>query len=266
MRSSNSATAASRSGGSRPPMGAEWFDENGRSLRRNFLRTPLDGARVTSGFGQRRHPVLGFTRMHQGIDFAAPTGTPVLAAADGVVTRAGFAGGYGRIIQLQHPDGTETRYAHLSGFARGLRQGQPGQPGSGHRPRRLQRHGDRPAPPLRNRRGRPPGRPGHCPACRDASSWPAPSCKPSSRNAWRSCRRSRIWSRSRKSPGRSNPPRHVPSRRQAAAASGCWLTTSPSVPVVTVSRSPSWIRPSSSRLASWSCSARWITRFSGRAP
>ena len=104
--------------------GAEWFDENGRSLRRNFLRTPLDGARVTSGFGQRRHPVLGFTRMHQGIDFAAPAGTPVLAAADGIVTRAGFAGGYGRIIQLQHPDGTETRYAHLSGFARGLRQGQ----------------------------------------------------------------------------------------------------------------------------------------------
>ena len=105
------------------PNGAEWFDETGRSLRRNFLRTPLDGARVTSGFGQRRHPVLGFTRMHQGVDFAAPTGTPVLAAADGVVARIGFAGGYGRLITLQHPDGSETRYAHLSGFARGLAQG-----------------------------------------------------------------------------------------------------------------------------------------------
>ncbi|SDB62018.1 M23 family metallopeptidase [Belnapia rosea] len=103
--------------------GPEWFDENGRSLRRNFLRTPLDGARVSSGFGQRRHPVLGFTRMHQGIDFAAPTGTPVLAAAEGVVERIGFAGGYGRLIELRHPDGSMTRYAHLSGFARGMQLG-----------------------------------------------------------------------------------------------------------------------------------------------
>jgi murein DD-endopeptidase MepM/ murein hydrolase activator NlpD len=103
--------------------GAEWFDETGRSLRRNFLRTPLDGARVTSGFGKRRHPVLGFTRMHQGIDFAAPTGTPILAAADGVVERIGWAGGYGRLIALRHIDGTETRYAHLSAFARGLKRG-----------------------------------------------------------------------------------------------------------------------------------------------
>lgn len=103
--------------------GPEWFDESGRSLRRQFLRTPLDGARVTSGFGQRRHPVLGFTRMHQGVDFAAPTGTPVLAASDGVVERIGFAGGYGRLIVLRHPDGSETRYGHLSAFARGLTQG-----------------------------------------------------------------------------------------------------------------------------------------------
>ena len=103
--------------------GPEWFDETGRSLRRNFLRTPLDGARVTSTFGQRRHPVLGFTRMHQGVDFAAPTGTPVLAAADGVIERIGFAGGYGRLIALRHPDGAETRYAHLSAFARGLEPG-----------------------------------------------------------------------------------------------------------------------------------------------
>ncbi|HYZ34925.1 MAG TPA: M23 family metallopeptidase, partial [Crenalkalicoccus sp.] len=103
--------------------GAEWFDAAGRSLDRAFLRTPLDGAEVTSGFGQRTHPILGFTRMHQGVDFAAPRGTPVFAAADGVVICAGQESGYGRIIRLRHPDGEETRYAHLSGFAAGLRRG-----------------------------------------------------------------------------------------------------------------------------------------------
>jgi murein DD-endopeptidase MepM/ murein hydrolase activator NlpD len=103
--------------------GPEWFDETGRSLRRNFLRTPLDGARISSEFGQRRHPVLGFTRMHQGIDFAAPHGTPVLAAADGVVERIGFVSGYGRLVELRHPDGSMTRYAHLSAFAQGLKLG-----------------------------------------------------------------------------------------------------------------------------------------------
>ncbi|WP_052389897.1 M23 family metallopeptidase [Belnapia moabensis] len=103
--------------------GPEWFDETGRSLRRNFLRTPLDGARISSSFGQRRHPVLGFTRMHQGIDFAAPHGTPVLAAAEGVVERIGFVSGYGRLIELRHPDGSMTRYGHLSAFANGLKLG-----------------------------------------------------------------------------------------------------------------------------------------------
>lgn len=103
--------------------GADWYDDTGRSLRHAFLRTPLDGARVTSGFGMRHHPVLGFTRMHQGVDFAAPAGTPVYAAADGVVERIGPAGGYGRMIVLRHAGGTETRYAHLSAFARGLKRG-----------------------------------------------------------------------------------------------------------------------------------------------
>jgi murein DD-endopeptidase MepM/ murein hydrolase activator NlpD len=103
--------------------GADWYDAEGRSLRRAFLRTPLDSARVTSGFGMRQHPVLGFTRMHQGVDFAAPAGTPVYAAADGVVTLVGTAGGYGRTVRLRHAGGTETRYAHLSAYARGLRPG-----------------------------------------------------------------------------------------------------------------------------------------------
>ncbi len=99
--------------------GADWFDDRGHRMRRAFLRTPLDGARVSSGFGARNHPILGFTQMHRGTDFAAPTGTPVFASAHGVVISAQSEGGYGRIVRLKHRDGTETRYAHLSRFARG---------------------------------------------------------------------------------------------------------------------------------------------------
>jgi murein DD-endopeptidase MepM/ murein hydrolase activator NlpD len=78
---------------------------------------PLDFLRVTSSFGLRRHPILGFTRMHQGVDFAAREGAPVLAAEDGVVTEAGPDGGYGNIIRIRHAGGWATGYAHLSGFA-----------------------------------------------------------------------------------------------------------------------------------------------------
>jgi murein DD-endopeptidase MepM/ murein hydrolase activator NlpD len=108
------------------PGGTDWFDAEGRSLRRGFLRTPLDGARITStsGFGMRQHPVLGFTRMHRGVDFAAPVGTPVVAAADGTVSSVGSRSGYGRVVALGHPGETETVYAHLSSFAPGLAPGQ----------------------------------------------------------------------------------------------------------------------------------------------
>ncbi|MEO3474076.1 peptidoglycan DD-metalloendopeptidase family protein [Roseomonas sp. CAU 1739] len=100
--------------------GTDWYDEQGRSLRRSFLRTPLDGARISSGFGLRSHPVLGFNRMHQGIDFAAPSGTPVYAAADGTIVSAKREGGYGLMIRIRHAGGVETRYAHLSRFGRAI--------------------------------------------------------------------------------------------------------------------------------------------------
>lgn len=101
-----------------------WFREDGRPLAGGFLRTPLDGARLTSGFGRRRHPVLGFSRQHEGVDFAAPTGTPVYAAADGVVASARWESGYGRTVRLRHPGGVETVYAHLSRFAAEARPGE----------------------------------------------------------------------------------------------------------------------------------------------
>lgn len=103
---------------------ARYFDADGKNIRGFLLRTPVDGARISSNFGVRRHPISGYRRMHQGIDFAAPTGTPVFAASDGVVVEARRWGGYGNWVRIRHGDGWETGYAHLSRFARGLRPGQ----------------------------------------------------------------------------------------------------------------------------------------------
>lgn len=100
-----------------------WYDAQGRPLAGGFLRTPLNGARLSSGFGMRRHPILGYNRMHQGVDFAAPTGTPVYAASDGVVHSIRTERGYGRVIRVRHGNGAMTLYAHLSRFAPGLEAG-----------------------------------------------------------------------------------------------------------------------------------------------
>lgn len=101
---------------------AQFFDEFGKNIRSMLLRTPLDTVRITSSFGMREHPILGYTRMHAGIDFGAPTGTPVYAAGDGVVEKAAWTNGYGRWLQIKHPNGMETGYGHLSRWA--VKQGQ----------------------------------------------------------------------------------------------------------------------------------------------
>ena len=101
----------------------DYFDKNGRSGRKALMRTPIDGARLTSGFGSRRHPISGFTRMHRGVDFGAPAGTPIYAAGDGIVERAGRNGGYGRYIRIRHNGMYKTVYAHMSRFAAGVRAG-----------------------------------------------------------------------------------------------------------------------------------------------
>jgi len=102
----------------------DYFDELGKNIRGFLLRTPLDGARVTSSFGMRLHPLLGYTRMHEGIDFGAPTGTPVFAAGAGVVKEVRWAGGYGHWLKIEHQGGWATGYGHLSRYASGLRVGQ----------------------------------------------------------------------------------------------------------------------------------------------
>ncbi|MEM7024519.1 MAG: peptidoglycan DD-metalloendopeptidase family protein [Pseudomonadota bacterium] len=105
------------------PGEVEYFDRTGRSLRKFLLRTPIDGARLSSGFGMRKHPILGYSRMHKGVDFAAPTGTPIYAAGSGRVIQAGRKGGYGNYIRVRHSGEYHTAYAHLSRFAKGIGPG-----------------------------------------------------------------------------------------------------------------------------------------------
>jgi murein DD-endopeptidase MepM/ murein hydrolase activator NlpD len=94
---------------------AAFYDAEGQSLKRAFLRAPLQFRRISSSFNRaRRHPVLGITRRHEGIDYAALVGTPVMAAGDGVVRQAGYAGGYGNLVEIRHANGIVTRYGHLS--------------------------------------------------------------------------------------------------------------------------------------------------------
>lgn len=101
----------------------EYFDEFGKNIKGFLLRTPVDGARITSLFGIRKHPVLGYTRAHQGIDFGAGTGTPILAAGDGVVLEARRWGGYGNWLRIRHSGGWDTGYGHISRYAAGVRPG-----------------------------------------------------------------------------------------------------------------------------------------------
>ena len=101
----------------------DYFDEKGHSVRKALLRTPVDGARLSSGFGRRRHPILGYTKMHRGLDFAAPSGTPIMAAGDGVVETAGTNGAYGKYIRIRHNSTYKTAYAHMESYARGIRSG-----------------------------------------------------------------------------------------------------------------------------------------------
>jgi murein DD-endopeptidase MepM/ murein hydrolase activator NlpD len=109
---------------------SEYFDEEGESLQRAFLRAPVAFRRIASGFTRsRRHPILGIWRRHEGIDFAAASGTEVVAAGDGTVSTAGWSGGYGRMVEIRHQNGITTRYAHLRGFARGIARGSKVQQG-----------------------------------------------------------------------------------------------------------------------------------------
>ena len=101
----------------------DYFQANGESSTKFLMKTPINGARLSSRFGKRRHPISGYTRLHKGTDFAAPTGTPIYAAGNGVVERASRYGGYGHYIRIRHAKGYKTAYAHLSRYGRGIKSG-----------------------------------------------------------------------------------------------------------------------------------------------
>jgi murein DD-endopeptidase MepM/ murein hydrolase activator NlpD len=101
----------------------DYYDQDGRSSRKFLVRTPILNATFTSGYGSRFHPILGYTRPHTGVDWAAPIGTPIFAAGNGVIIKAGWDSGYGRRIEIEHANGYVTTYNHMSGFARGSTEG-----------------------------------------------------------------------------------------------------------------------------------------------
>lgn len=100
--------------------GPKWYDANGRSTVRTLMRTPIDGARISSPYGMREHPVLGFMKLHRGTDFAAPTGTPIFASGDAVVEFAGLKGPNGNFVKLRHDNGWETLYLHMNRILPGI--------------------------------------------------------------------------------------------------------------------------------------------------
>ena len=101
----------------------DYFDKSGKSVRKALMKTPINGARLSSPFGLRKHPIDGFTKMHRGTDFAAPTGTPIMASGDGKVIRARWCGGGGNCIKIKHNSSYSTVYAHMSKFASGIFEG-----------------------------------------------------------------------------------------------------------------------------------------------
>ena len=99
------------------------YDANGKSIKKALMKTPINGARLSSSYGMRKHPIDGYNKMHRGTDFAAPMGTPIMASGDGIITRARWCGGGGNCIKIKHNSTYETIYAHMKNFAKGIKEG-----------------------------------------------------------------------------------------------------------------------------------------------
>ena len=100
-----------------------YFDINAKSVEKALMKTPINGARLSSPFGKRKHPILGYTKLHTGTDFAAPSGTPIMASGSGTITRAKWCGGGGNCLKIKHNSTYETIYAHMRNFAKGMKAG-----------------------------------------------------------------------------------------------------------------------------------------------
>ena len=101
----------------------EYYDIKGKSITKSLMKTPINGARLSSSFGMRKHPILGYNKMHRGTDFAAPSGTPIMASGTGIITRARWCGGGGNCVKIKHNSTYQTVYAHMKSFAKGIKEG-----------------------------------------------------------------------------------------------------------------------------------------------
>ena len=101
----------------------EYYDIKGKSITKSLMKTPINGARLSSSFGMRKHPILGYNKMHRGTDFAAPSGTPIMASGSGTITRARWCGGGGNCVKIKHNSTYQTVYAHMKAFAKGIKEG-----------------------------------------------------------------------------------------------------------------------------------------------
>ena len=101
----------------------DFFNIKGQSITKSLMKTPINGARLSSSFGMRKHPILGYNKMHRGTDFAAPSGTPIMASGSGTITRARWCGGGGNCVKIRHNSTYETIYAHMKSFAKGIKEG-----------------------------------------------------------------------------------------------------------------------------------------------
>ena len=101
----------------------DYFNREGKNVKKSILKTPLDGARLSSNFGMRKHPISGYNKMHKGVDFAAPKGTPIYAGGNGIIEYVGINGGYGKYIRIRHNNEYKTAYAHLSNYKKGITKG-----------------------------------------------------------------------------------------------------------------------------------------------
>ena len=102
---------------------SEYFDENGKGMTKSLMKTPINGSKLSSGFGMRKHPISGYDKLHKGVDFAAPSGTPIFAAGNGIIDSIGNNGGYGKYIRIRHDSTYKTAYAHMKKFKKGLYKG-----------------------------------------------------------------------------------------------------------------------------------------------
>ena len=100
-----------------------YYQTNGKSIEKALMKTPINGARLSSTYGMRKHPILGYNKMHRGTDFAAPKGTPIMASGSGIIEMAKWNGAYGKYIRIRHNSKYKTAYAHLNGYARGIKRG-----------------------------------------------------------------------------------------------------------------------------------------------